>query len=60
MTRKYARTMDEAFPGHGTYSCAVHRPNPVKRMLRLAQAASFAVMFAGLLALMLAYFDVLV
>jgi len=60
MIKKYARTMDQAFPGHGTYSCAVHRPNPVKRMLRLVQAASFAVMCVGLVALMLAYFDVLV
>jgi len=23
---KYPRTMDQAFPGHGDYACAVERP----------------------------------
>jgi hypothetical protein len=29
---KYPRTMDQAFPGHGDYACAVERPKKVKQV----------------------------
>lgn len=57
--RKYHRTMNEAFPHGADYgSCLyVTRRNPLKLM---ASACIWLAMFVAMLALMLAYFDVLV
>ena len=57
--RKYHRTMHEAFPCGADYGCSVYA---VKRNLvkTIASVAGWMAMFAAMLALMLAYFDVLV
>ena len=57
--RKYHRTMNEAFPCGAEYGCSVYA---VKRNLvkTIASVAGWMAMFAAMLALMLAYFDVLV
>ena len=57
--RKYHRTMNEAFPYGADYGCALY----VTRRSRIEVAVSvlvWAAMFCAMLALMLAYFDVLV
>ena len=56
--RKFHRTMNEAFPHGADYGCSVYA---VKRNLvkTIALVAGWVAMFAAMLALMLAYFDVL-
>ena len=56
--RKFHRTMHEAFPHSADYGCSVYA---VKRNLvkTIASVAGWMAMFAAMLALMLAYFDVL-
>ena len=57
--RKFARTMDEAFPFGVDYGCAIKMP-PKRSMLdRIALFVVNSVLLSCLLALMLAYFDVL-
>jgi hypothetical protein len=57
--RKYPRTMNEAFPHGADYGCAIQatRRSPIEVAV---STLAWAAMFCGLLALMLAYFDVLV
>ena len=57
--RKFHRTMNEAFPGGPDYACSVYRQrrNPVAI---IGSAVFWVGMFGCMLALMLAYFDVLV
>ena len=57
--RKFHRTMNEAFPYGPDYGCAIQavRRSPVDV---IAGLVAWAIMFGGLLTLMLAYFDVLV
>ena len=57
--RKFHRTMHEAFPHGADYGCSVYavKRNPVKT---IASVAVWMAMFVAMLALMLAYFDVLV
>jgi hypothetical protein len=57
--RKYHRTMHQAFPFGADYGCAVYATQRSRIELAVS-AVSWAVMCCGLLALMLAYFDVLV
>lgn len=57
--RKFARTMDEAFPFGPEYGCAitcVHKPSFAERLVFAAVKLAF---IGSLLMLMLAYFDVL-
>lgn len=57
--RKFARTMDEAFPFGPEYGCAitcVYKPSLTERLVFAAVKLAF---IGSLLALMLAYFDVL-
>lgn len=57
--RKYHRTMHQAFPYGADYGCALY----ATRRSRIEVAVSvlvWAAMFCAMLALMLAYFDVLV
>ena len=57
--RIYHRTTNEAFPGGPDYACSVYRPrrNPVSI---IGSVILWCGMFACMLMLMLAYFDVLV
>lgn len=58
--RKFARTMDEAFPFGPEYGCAItcaYKPSLAERLLFAAAKLAF---IGTLLALALAYFDVLV
>ena len=55
---KFARTMDQAFPGHGDYAYAISTTRP-SIMRRIAVAAGYIAIFAAGLLLMLSYFDLL-
>lgn len=58
--KKFARTMDEAFPFGVDYGCAIkiaHKPNWLEKSI---VAIIWASVFASVLVLALAYFDVLV
>lgn len=57
--RKYARTMHEAFPYGADYGCAIQATRR-SRVEVAVSALAWAAMFCAMLALMLAYFDVLV
>ncbi len=57
--RKYYRTMNEAFPHGADYGCAVYATRR-SRIEVAVSALAWAAMFCAMLALMLAYFDVLV
>ena len=57
---KFKRTMEEAFPYGPDYGCAIKgvtKPSIIKAMFNIFIGAA---VFSGILALMLAYFDVLV
>ena len=57
--RKYHRTMHQAFPHGPDYGCALYATRR-SRLEVAVSAVAWAAMFCCLLALMLAYFDVLV
>ena len=59
MSNKFARTMDQAFPGHGNYAYAISKTRP-RLMRRIAKLLGYAAIVAAGLALMLSYFDILV
>lgn len=42
-TRRYPRTLREAFPGSAEYACAVERPHPAERTLRRVGAIAAVV-----------------
>lgn len=57
--RKYHRTMHQAFPYGADYGCAIQATRRSRVEVAISSLA-WAAMFCCLLALMLAYFDVLV
>lgn len=58
--KKFARTLDQAFPFGPEYGCAITRVHKTSLVERLFGAFIAVCLFAVALALMLAYFDVLV
>ena len=60
MLKKYARTMDEAFPSGANYGCAIKRQWRPSLLSQVFQAAAILTFCAAMVALMLSYFDVLV
>lgn len=51
ITRRYPRTLDEAFPGHSEYGHAIHGPYKAHRpqwLLRICAAAFLVVLVVGL------------
>ena len=60
-TRKYPRTLNEAFPGGAEYASSLYVPSRQVGITRIIIGlALYGVCFAAMLMLMLAYFDVLV
>jgi hypothetical protein len=47
-TRRYPRTLREAFPRDVDYACAVERPEPARQVLRWAQRVAFAILAVGI------------
>lgn len=57
--RKYHRTMNEAFPGGPDYACSMYRQRR-NVVATIGSTVLWVGMFASMLGLLLAYFDVLV
>jgi len=45
-TRKFSRTMDEAFPFGPSYGCAIEKPNRTEKALDYAIATAFGILLA--------------
>jgi len=45
-TRKFARTMDEAFPFGPSYGCAIEKPSRTEKALDYAIATAFGILLA--------------
>jgi hypothetical protein len=58
--RKFHRTMDQAFPYGADYGCAIKRQWKPSLLSQVFQAVAILTFCAAMVALMLAYFDVLV